>query len=1220
MGTSVIVWNVRGLCDPEKRGRIKRLIGRKKPAVVGLTETKWRQCTNDLVTSVSGNRDTGWIAKDSDGSSGGIVVFWDKSRFQVCSSFVGRFFVGIELKQNSGLGSWFLAVVYGPQERAEKLAFLEDLNNFCQQVCVPICIAGDFNLVRSHDDYMGSRRGDELMNEFNTLINSLALLELPLGGSNSTWSRGGIDPVMSRIDRAFVSTDFDTLFPDCTLSALERVESDHNPLWIKWGDDRRIRRPWRFENMWLMDDRFFASLETWLQEPVVGVGSVFLLARRLQQLKQRIKVWNKEVFGNVNVKVDDLLERIKAFDLLEENGQLNDSEGAEREVLRGELQFALNLQEIMWRQKSNELWLKGGDLNTKFFHRVANYRRKFNFIESIKVNGRLMEGREELASGVVSFYQNLFKETLAFRPFPKNYCPQQLSASTVSDLVKPFSEAEVWAALVSFDGGKSPGPDGFTFEFLKKCWFQMRMNLMQAFEEFHRTGSLPKCVTHSFICLVPKKDSVEDVKDLRPISLMGSINKLLSKVLMERMGSILPSLVSDYQHASVRGRQISEAGLIANEIIDSRRKSNKPGLMFKLDLEKAFDNVSWDCLFKILSNLGFPQKWQNWIRGAMCSPVLSILVNGESHGFFSSSKGLRQGDPLSPGLFVLVMDVLSFMLGKLREKGKFRGFFIDEEQNRGEVTHLLFADDTLIFCEAEPDQVLSLLGTLVCFQAVTGLKVNLDKSMMYTVGEVPEPSFFADIFGCKWSRDTSKYLGFPLGARPNSIAVWDPVINSVQHRLEGWKGKMLSFGGRLTLNSSCLNSQVVYYCSLFLAPKTVMDRIEKLQKRFIWSGTGEKQKFHLVGWDLCKATKKNGGIGALDFESFNHAMLCKWMWKFAEDRGRWWRDLIEIKYSNGVSLWHTGKRREGRNSSVWVNILRMFDTFWKHVCIDPGGGAWVSFWHDSWIPKTILADSYPRIAAAALSPDAWISDIVHRSGESLTWDINLNVSLRGGAERERVCLIEFLNSHAVERLGFGPARIEWLPNPDTVLSVRSLYRCLTAARFPGVSQFPAKAVWKSVVPLKICGFLWICFHQKILTIDNLKRRGWALANRCELCQKEEESVSHIFVDCDFTKQVWNGVISCCPLERVPSNDITSTIRNWPSDIPDCIEGWISFCSLHAICWTVWRERNRRIFDLSRTAHGVLSKRVVRTIVEWVIAKGKVDKGSGSAWLSSVLLS
>ncbi|CAL1413192.1 unnamed protein product [Linum trigynum] len=309
---------------------------------------------------------------------------------------------------------------------------------------------------------------------------------------------------------------------------------------------------------------------------------------------------------------------------------------------------------------------------------------------------------------------------------------------------------------------------------------------------------------------------------------MGSLNKLISKILARRHSTVLPKLISPSQQASVRGRQISEAGLIAFELLDSRKNSRKPGLMFKLDIERAFDNVSWSCLFKVMDSLGFPKKWCDWIRGTMCSPMISTIINGEAKGFFKTSKGLRQGDPLSPGLFTMIMELLSFLLNKLKEDGKIRGFCMNESNGDGEVTHLLFVDDTLIFCEASYDEVLYILAALVCFKAITGLKINLEKSIMIPVGDVPNPDYFAALFGCNRSREVSKYLVFPLGAKVNSSTIWEPIIDKFERRLAGWKCRYLSLGGRLVLNNAVLTSQPVYYFSLFRAPRGTINRLERI--------------------------------------------------------------------------------------------------------------------------------------------------------------------------------------------------------------------------------------------------------------------------------------------------------------------------------------------------------------------------------------------------------
>ncbi|CAL1360155.1 unnamed protein product [Linum trigynum] len=246
--------------------------------------------------------------------------------------------------------------------------------------------------------------------------------------------------------------------------------------------------------------------------------------------------------------------------------------------------------------------------NTNFFHGMANFRRKVNYIWRIRINDTMVEDFDDINQGIIVYYKNMFMESIQSRPFPCNYGTKHLRSSESASLEEPFTEKEIRDCLANYDGSKAPSPDGFSFKFFKKCRGIVRHDILEAFREFHDSGSLPNCATHSFICLVPKKDATEEIKDLRPISLMGSVNKLICKVLSKRLGHVLSSVVSEFQQASVQGKQISEAGLLANELVDSRRTSRKPSLMLKLDIEKAFDNVNWSCLFKVLARLGFGER------------------------------------------------------------------------------------------------------------------------------------------------------------------------------------------------------------------------------------------------------------------------------------------------------------------------------------------------------------------------------------------------------------------------------------------------------------------------------------------------------------------------------------------------------------------------------------------------------------------------------------
>ena len=277
----------------------------------------------------------------------------------------------------------------------------------------------------------------------------------------------------------------------------------------------------------------------------------------------------------------------------------------------------------------------------------------------------------------------------------------------------------------------------------------------------------------SYISIIldsPKKNNAIDVKDFQPISLVGSVYKLLSKVLANRLRVVLDSLISESQNAFVGGRQILDSGLIANECLDSRLKSLVLGVVCKLDIEKAYDHVNWDALFYLLDWMGFGVTWRGWIRACITTVRFSIIVNGSPVGFFGSSRRLRQGDLLSPLLFLLIMEVLSRMLKKTEDCGLLRGFLVAPTNSIGvRISHLLFADDIILFCDASRDQLLSIRLALTCFQAFIFLKVNVGKSEIVPIREVGNIDALAAILCCRVGSLPLKYLGMPLGT-PYKIA------------------------------------------------------------------------------------------------------------------------------------------------------------------------------------------------------------------------------------------------------------------------------------------------------------------------------------------------------------------------------------------------------------------------------------------------------------------
>jgi len=394
-------------------------------------------------------------------------------------------------------------------------------------------------------------------------------------------------------------------------------------------------------------------------------------------------------------------------------------------------------------------------------------------------------------------------------------------------LMKEISDNEIEETINQCGETKSPGPDGFNFLFLKHNWEVLKNDVNNAVRWFWKEGKIPKGCNASFITLVPKKQTPLDLDDYIPISLVGCVYKIISKILANRLKTVLPKIIDNTQSAFIKGRGLLDSILVANEIVEEYRQKKKRLAIVKVDYEKAYDSVNWDFLYHMMERMGFCDRWISWVKECLGSSSVSVLVNGSPTNEFTPTRGLRQGDPMAPFLFLIVAEGLAGLVRQAVKKDLYSGIKVGS--NETNVGLLQFADDTLFLCEAKAQNARTLKAILRSFELALGLRVNFSKTKVGGLGlDASMLKVFSNTLNCKHMDIPFVYLGMPIGGNPRLKQFWQPMIENVSSRLANWKGKLISMAGRVCLIKSVLSALPLYYMSFYKMPKYVSNKLLKM--------------------------------------------------------------------------------------------------------------------------------------------------------------------------------------------------------------------------------------------------------------------------------------------------------------------------------------------------------------------------------------------------------
>lgn len=1196
----LLSWNVRGLGSCAKRKRVKEVILKATPDIVMLQETKF-ECLDTLsIRDIWDSRFKEWECFPSLGASGGMLLIWDTRFASKIDSFHGNFSVSV-LLEIKGRGSWWFTSVYGPNCPRQRSFFWEELG-FLFGFCGPNwCLGGDFNAIRSPDEKLGGSSLTASMRGFDSFIRECFLRDIPLSNARFTWSASRIHTVASRLDRFLFTNSWEDAFPDLVQETLYRPVSDHFPVVLESCKLRWGPTPFRFENMWLGHHSFLPLVkEIWNSSSVEGWEG-FKIMRKLKTLKENLKEWNKSIFGDIYVKKEELLKEIHSLDRLELDNFLTEDNRVRRHKLRIELNEILLREETSRRQKMRIQWARDGDANSKLFHRMASGRRRKSLIKELELeNGCVVRDVEVIASEITRFYADLFAEDMPHRPFFEDleWCP--ISPEKACSLERPFEEEEIRKAVFALGKDKTPGPDGFSLAFFQDCWDIVKPDLLKVFAEFFVNGKVGTSMNSTFISLVPKKDRSVKVKDFRPISLVSSVYKIITKVLASRLSEVISDTISENQSAFIPGRQILDAALIANEVVDDVKSLKKKGLVFKLDFEKAYDRVNWGFLDKVMDRKGFGERWRKWISGCLSSCTFAVIVNGEPKSWFKGERGVRQGDPLSPFLFTIVVDVLSRLVSRAVSNGLVKGLSVGSEGIL--ISHLQFADDTILFLEPDAESFVNVLSLLRFFEIASGLKINLSKSGLAGINVDSQVlTAFALSAGCQSLHWPLVYLGIPLGGNPRALSFWDPVVSKISKRLDNWKGAFFSLGGRITLVQSCLSSIPLYFLSLFRIPVAVAKKIERIMRDFLWSGSENTVKDHLVSWEICCRPKKEGGLGLGNLVSKNVALAGKWLWRFPSHSSSLWHKIIRSKYGMHLNGWDTISASKASHACPWKFITQGLPSFSSFLSFRLGDGQRIRFWEDKWVGNVPLLEACPRLfrlSSLHNTPVCQFYSFLNRS-----WNFHFFRNLLDREVSELQFLLSVLDS---THLSSEVDKRIWTLDPSGVFSCKSYFQFLTHS--PNRVYFLLdKLIWKSKTPVKVKSFVWTAVLNKINTNDMLQKRRPLTAlspNWCIMCRSTSESGDHLFLHCSTATLIWNKLFGifgeswACPLSL--NQFLAMNFRGFGCR-KEARTLWL--CLVFAILWCLWLERNARIFQDSFATLDCIWDRIVVLASLWCSAHG-----------------
>lgn len=1088
-----------------------------------------------------------------------------------------------------------LASIYGPNE--DKPQFYRDLKqkllDFNNE---KIIICGDWNIIINPEldsenyKHINNPKARDVVLSFVEEDNYIDVWRmLNENKKGFTWRRINPDRKQARLDYFLLKEDILHFIHDSSIVPGYRTDHSGIILSLKFNDNERGKGFWKFNNSLLKDTNYIQVVKNTINEVIntykkedehdsetnnnqnnndnnnntnnttnnnrnensieFDINDQLLLETMLliirgetikyssRKKKEKTEL-EKQLEKDIFQMEKNITENLNDFNI-EDLNNLEEKKTRLYELRKN------TIEGVMLRSKCRYENL--GEKATSYFFNLEkrNYTNKV-IVKLIEENGKEWTATSDILEGQKRYYKTLYAEKINIDDTPIDEIigenPNKLSDIEAEKLEGEITYLELATALKNMKNSKTPGNDGFTAEFFKFFWPDLGIYILRSLNFAYKTGSLSVTQKQGVITCLPKPNkSPFYLKNWRPISLLNVIYKLASSVLASRIKTSLDKIIHEDQKGFLPGRFLGENIRLIYDILFETKQQEIPGLILSVDFQQAFDTISWKFIQKTLDYYNFGPSFKKWIRIFQNGAESCILQNGYLSGFFGLQRGCRQGDPISPYIFILCAEVLGYMI---RKDNSIHGIVV----NNNEFKLSQYADDTQIFLDGTEDSLQNTLNVLQTFYLMSGLKINADKTKAIWIGSMNRSNVrLCHEYQLDWEQQPFKILGVTF--TPEVFDIWDhnsvEIVKKIKLILNAWSKRKITLIGRVTVIKSLALSKFVH---LFLAlpepPVELIKTLNKLLFNFLWhSGPDRISRKNII-----KDFEK-GGIRMIQVESFIKALKITWLRRIIMQNrlnSCTWNVLSNLEYNKIFSLgdrYCTVKAQDIQNP-FWSNLLQSWGTFCRSATIDNIEQVLYSpLWYSSHISQR--QNIYFR---------QWygkgirnIIDLVNENGQFYQFeDLQQQYGLLGTYLDYQYILRkipdDWKNQINTNQEKCQQLRFQVSSNTYVKLLIKDKKGCRTFYNILTKNQEASSPPNKWINELgNITNEEWNCYNQFLKTLKEIKLRDFQFKinnrilvtksflykinkidnDRCSFCHQDRETISHLFANCPKVNEFWN---------------------------------------------------------------------------------------------------